>query len=147
MLQSGVYVDSGVLCIVLDGCSKCNNLESGLQVHGLALKLGHVSQVNIGTALIDLYAAGGSKIRNHYKGLLISIINPAHCCLHPNDSFFVGQKISEKDSIKLSDTNSSEKGHIVKASTIETVAKMHSLEDYQFPSFLLAPYYTEGQAH
>ncbi|KAI9117880.1 hypothetical protein K1719_011022 [Acacia pycnantha] len=42
---------------------------------------------------------------------------------------FVGRKISEKDSIKLSDTNSSEKGHIVKASTTETVAKMHSLED------------------
>ncbi|KAK4281872.1 hypothetical protein QN277_013318 [Acacia crassicarpa] len=59
MLESGVDVDSGVLCIVLDGCSECNILGSGLQVHGLAVKLGHASQVNIGTALIDLYAKCG----------------------------------------------------------------------------------------
>ncbi|XP_054783429.1 pentatricopeptide repeat-containing protein At2g33680-like [Prosopis cineraria] len=59
MLEIGAYVDSVVLCIILDGCSECNNLESGLQIHGLTVKLGHASEVNIGTALIDLYAKCG----------------------------------------------------------------------------------------
>ncbi|KAF7819016.1 pentatricopeptide repeat-containing protein [Senna tora] len=59
ILENGVYVDSGCLCIILDGCSECNNLESGIQIHGLATKLGYASDVNIGTALIDLYAKWG----------------------------------------------------------------------------------------
>ncbi|XP_028804777.1 uncharacterized protein LOC114759718 isoform X2 [Neltuma alba] len=42
---------------------------------------------------------------------------------------FVGKKAFEKNSIKLSDTNSLEKGHNVKVSTTETVVKIHSLEN------------------
>lgn len=59
MLEIGMYVDSGCLCIILDGLSECSNLETGLQIHGLAVKLGHASDVNIGTGLIDWYAKCG----------------------------------------------------------------------------------------
>ncbi|XP_057440884.1 pentatricopeptide repeat-containing protein At2g13600-like [Lotus japonicus] len=56
MLQIGVPLDSGCLSTVLDGCSECNNLKFGIQIHGLTVKLGHVYDVNSGTALVDLYA-------------------------------------------------------------------------------------------
>ncbi|KAL4394252.1 hypothetical protein S83_004689 [Arachis hypogaea] len=60
MLEEGVPLDSGCLGTVLDGCSVCNNMEFGLQIHGLGMKLGHISDVNSGTALIDLYAKCGT---------------------------------------------------------------------------------------
>lgn len=60
MLQIGVPLDSGCFSTVLDGCSEWNNLKFGIQIHGLAMKLGHVSDVNSGTALVDLYAKCGS---------------------------------------------------------------------------------------
>ena len=60
MLEVGMPLDSGCLSTVLDGCSECNNMEFGLQIHGLTIKLGHISDVNSGTALIDLYAKCGS---------------------------------------------------------------------------------------
>ncbi|TKY53333.1 Pentatricopeptide repeat-containing protein [Spatholobus suberectus] len=60
MLQIGVPLDSGCFSTVLDGCSEWNNLKLGLQIHGLAIRLGHVSDVNSGTALVDLYAKCGS---------------------------------------------------------------------------------------
>nr|KYP63274.1 Pentatricopeptide repeat-containing protein At3g02330 family [Cajanus cajan] len=60
MLQIGVPLDSGCFSTALDGCSEWNNLKFGLQIHGLAMKLGHVSDVNSGTALVDLYAKCGS---------------------------------------------------------------------------------------
>ncbi|KAK9290257.1 hypothetical protein L1049_008424 [Liquidambar formosana] len=56
VLDHGIYLDSSCLATVLDGCSECKNLELGLQIHGFVLKLGHLSDVNVGTALIDLYA-------------------------------------------------------------------------------------------
>ncbi|KHN05970.1 Pentatricopeptide repeat-containing protein [Glycine soja] len=60
MLQVGVPLDSGCFSTVLDGCSEWNNLKFGIQIHGLAIKLGHVSDVNSGTSLVDLYANCGS---------------------------------------------------------------------------------------
>ncbi|KOM34215.1 hypothetical protein LR48_Vigan02g036500 [Vigna angularis] len=60
MIQIGVSLDSGCFSTVLDGCSEWNNLKFGAQIHGLTVKLGHVSDVNSGTALVDLYAKCGS---------------------------------------------------------------------------------------
>ncbi|KAK7392878.1 hypothetical protein VNO78_21328 [Psophocarpus tetragonolobus] len=60
MLQNGVRLDSGCFSTVLDGCSEWNALKFGVQIHGLAIKLGHVSDINSGTALVDLYAKCGS---------------------------------------------------------------------------------------
>ncbi|XP_027365250.1 pentatricopeptide repeat-containing protein At2g33680-like [Abrus precatorius] len=60
MLQIGMPLDSGCFSTVLNGCSECNNLKFGLQIHGLTIKLGHVSEVNSGTALVDLYAKCGN---------------------------------------------------------------------------------------
>ncbi|XP_061362004.1 pentatricopeptide repeat-containing protein At2g33680-like [Gastrolobium bilobum] len=56
MLQIDMPLDSGCFSTVLDGCSECNNLKFGLQIHGLTIKLGHVSDINCGTSLVDLYA-------------------------------------------------------------------------------------------
>ncbi|OIV98132.1 hypothetical protein TanjilG_25997 [Lupinus angustifolius] len=56
MLEVGMPLDCGCFSTILDGCSECNNLEFGIQIHGLAIKFGHVSDVKCGTALIDLYA-------------------------------------------------------------------------------------------
>eukprot|EP00258_Populus_trichocarpa_P032994 XP_024449013.1 pentatricopeptide repeat-containing protein At2g33680 [Populus trichocarpa] len=52
----GVECDSGLLATILDGCSECKNLDLGTQIHGLVIKLGYPCDINIGTALIDLYA-------------------------------------------------------------------------------------------
>ncbi|KAI4300773.1 hypothetical protein L6164_034109 [Bauhinia variegata] len=60
ILEIGVNLDSGCFSTVLDGCSESNNLEVGLQIQGLAIKLGLASDMNTGTALIDLYAKCGS---------------------------------------------------------------------------------------
>lgn len=35
--------------VPLDACSECNNLEFGLQIHGLSVKLGYVQDINSGT--------------------------------------------------------------------------------------------------
>ncbi|KAF7148361.1 hypothetical protein RHSIM_Rhsim03G0018100 [Rhododendron simsii] len=56
MVKRGIKLDSNCLSCVLYGCSECKNLDLGLQIHGLAIKLHMVSCVNVGTALIDLYA-------------------------------------------------------------------------------------------
>lgn len=53
-------LDSGCFSIALDGCSECNNLEFGLQIHGLIVKLGYVLDISSGTALVDLIAKCGS---------------------------------------------------------------------------------------
>ncbi|PSS15665.1 Pentatricopeptide repeat-containing protein [Actinidia chinensis var. chinensis] len=56
MVNQGINLDSNCLACVLDGCSECKDLNLGVQIHGFVIKLGVVSDVNVGTALIDLYA-------------------------------------------------------------------------------------------
>ncbi|KAL6987122.1 hypothetical protein U1Q18_012878 [Sarracenia purpurea var. burkii] len=56
ILYQGLNLDSNCLACLLDGCSDFKNLDLGLQIHGFVIKLGLVSNVNVGTALIDLYA-------------------------------------------------------------------------------------------
>ncbi|KAJ7972228.1 Pentatricopeptide repeat-containing protein family [Quillaja saponaria] len=60
ILENDVQLDSGCLSVVLDGCSEWSNLQSGMQIHGISIKLGYISDVKVGTALIDLYAKCGS---------------------------------------------------------------------------------------
>ncbi|XP_059628739.1 pentatricopeptide repeat-containing protein At2g33680-like [Cornus florida] len=56
MVSLGIHMDSSCLATVLDGCSESKNLDLGHQIHGFVIKLGLLSDVNVGTALIDLYA-------------------------------------------------------------------------------------------
>ncbi|KAA8518198.1 hypothetical protein F0562_015672 [Nyssa sinensis] len=67
MFDLGIYIDSSCLATVLDGCSECKNLGLGLQIHGFVIKLGFLSDINVGTALIDLYA----KCRNLQSARLV----------------------------------------------------------------------------
>ncbi|KAI9162072.1 hypothetical protein LWI28_023512 [Acer negundo] len=60
LLGLGIFCDSICLATVIDGCSECTSFEFGLQLHGFAIKLGHVSDVSVGTALTDLYAKCGN---------------------------------------------------------------------------------------
>lgn len=59
MVKLGICPDSSCLATVLDGSSESKNLELGLQIHGIVIKLGSLSDLNIGTSLIDLYAKCG----------------------------------------------------------------------------------------
>ncbi|EEF32767.1 pentatricopeptide repeat-containing protein, putative [Ricinus communis] len=54
--ELGINFDSTLLTAILDCCSDCNNLELGLQIHGFVMKLGCACDVNVATALVDLYA-------------------------------------------------------------------------------------------
>ncbi|XP_057468166.1 LOW QUALITY PROTEIN: pentatricopeptide repeat-containing protein At2g33680-like [Actinidia eriantha] len=56
MINQGISFDSNCLACVLDSCSECKDLNLGVQIHGFVIKLGVVSDVNVGTALIDLYS-------------------------------------------------------------------------------------------
>lgn len=58
-LDLGICCDASCLATVIDGCSECSNLEFGLQLHGFAIKHGYVSDVSLGTALVDIYTKGG----------------------------------------------------------------------------------------
>ncbi|KAK3030500.1 hypothetical protein RJ639_038806 [Escallonia herrerae] len=72
MMMFGIYPDSGCLATVLDGCLETKNLELGLQIHGMIVKLGLLLNVRVGTALVDLYAKCG-KLRS--ARLLLNILN------------------------------------------------------------------------
>ncbi|XP_034712050.1 pentatricopeptide repeat-containing protein At4g21300-like isoform X1 [Vitis riparia] len=48
--------DSGILVAVLRACSSLTLKPEGMQIHGLATKMGFVSDVFVGSALVDLYA-------------------------------------------------------------------------------------------
>lgn len=56
VLELDIGFDSHCFATLLDSCSECKNLELGLQIHGFVVKLGYVHDLNVGTALIDLYA-------------------------------------------------------------------------------------------
>ncbi|KAF8398382.1 hypothetical protein HHK36_017309 [Tetracentron sinense] len=60
MLDLGIYFDSSCLTTVLDGCSECKNMDLGLQIHGFVMKLGYLSDVFVGTALVDAYVKCGN---------------------------------------------------------------------------------------
>ncbi|PON91716.1 Tetratricopeptide-like helical domain containing protein [Trema orientale] len=58
-LGLGFECDSVYLSILLDGCSEWRNLELGSQIHGFVIKFGYLTDVKIGTALVDMYAKCG----------------------------------------------------------------------------------------
>ncbi|KAM7528609.1 hypothetical protein LguiB_032019 [Lonicera macranthoides] len=72
MVALGIYLDSSCLATILDSCSENRNLEFGLQVHGIVIKLGLLTDVHVGTALVDLYAKCG-KLR--YARTILNILN------------------------------------------------------------------------
>lgn len=49
-------VDPGILVAVLRACSSLTFKLEGMQIHGLATKMGFVNDVFVGSALVDLYA-------------------------------------------------------------------------------------------
>ena len=59
-LGIGFACDSVSLSILLDGCSEWRNIELGGQIHGFVVKFGYLTDVKIGTALIDMYAKCGN---------------------------------------------------------------------------------------
>lgn len=50
------FADSGILVAVLRACSSLTFKPEGMQIHGLATKMGFVSDVFVCSALVDLYA-------------------------------------------------------------------------------------------
>ncbi|KAF3442562.1 hypothetical protein FNV43_RR16478 [Rhamnella rubrinervis] len=56
ILDLGAGCDSIFLSTMADGCSECKNLELGRQIHGVVIKLGYSTDVQIVTALTDMYA-------------------------------------------------------------------------------------------
>lgn len=55
MLKLGISPTDYTVSIVLVGCSECESLELGEQMHGLCVKLGFLSNVVVGTALLKMY--------------------------------------------------------------------------------------------
>ncbi|GFY96231.1 hypothetical protein Acr_11g0005370 [Actinidia rufa] len=68
---------TALLSVYVKNGHECKDLNLGVQIHGFVIKLGVVSDVNVGTALIDLY----SKCENLQSARLfldsLSIINTA----------------------------------------------------------------------
>ncbi|XP_051138208.1 putative pentatricopeptide repeat-containing protein At1g56570 isoform X2 [Andrographis paniculata] len=60
MMEEGFTPNSVTLASVLTACANLCYLEYGLQVHGLSCKLGFESVRYVESALIDMYAKGGS---------------------------------------------------------------------------------------
>ncbi|XP_024980912.1 pentatricopeptide repeat-containing protein At4g13650-like [Cynara cardunculus var. scolymus] len=55
MLRLGIYPTHSTVATVLVGCSQLDALELGEQVHGLGTKSGFLSNVVVGTALLEMY--------------------------------------------------------------------------------------------
>lgn len=56
MLRDGVAGDSSSLTTVLSACASLSNIQSGRLIHARAFRAGHVDDVAVGTALVDLYS-------------------------------------------------------------------------------------------
>ncbi|XP_058067966.1 pentatricopeptide repeat-containing protein At3g24000, mitochondrial isoform X1 [Magnolia sinica] len=59
MCREGIRPNGFVFATGLKACSKCSDLDFGEQVHGKAIKFGLVSDLFVGSALVDLYAKCG----------------------------------------------------------------------------------------
>ncbi|KAF5194692.1 Pentatricopeptide repeat [Thalictrum thalictroides] len=59
MRGEGVLPNGFTFATVLKACSMCFVLEIGKQVHGEVIKMGFLSDVYVGSALVDLYAKCG----------------------------------------------------------------------------------------
>lgn len=59
MQQEGVKPNEFTLAGCLSGCSSLASLEGGQQLHSMALKSGHLSDMFVGSALVDMYAKSG----------------------------------------------------------------------------------------
>ncbi|KAL2482079.1 Pentatricopeptide repeat-containing protein [Forsythia ovata] len=59
MRRENVRPNEFTLATVLKGCSICLDLESGKQLHAEVIKIGALSDVYVGSTLVDLYAKCG----------------------------------------------------------------------------------------
>ncbi|KAE8646313.1 pentatricopeptide repeat-containing protein At2g03880, mitochondrial isoform X1 [Cucumis sativus] len=59
MQQEGVKPNEFTLAGCLSGCSSLASLEGGQQLHSMVFKSGHVSDMFVGSALVDMYAKCG----------------------------------------------------------------------------------------
>ena len=59
MQQEGVKPNEFTLAGCLSGCSSLASLEGGQQLHSMAFKSGHLSDMFVGSALVDMYAKCG----------------------------------------------------------------------------------------
>lgn len=55
MINEGIKPDEFTFATVLTGLAELSNLETGLQVHALLVKSGHVTERCVGNALVDMY--------------------------------------------------------------------------------------------
>ncbi|XP_047315382.1 pentatricopeptide repeat-containing protein At5g27110-like [Impatiens glandulifera] len=62
MVQMEENLDSSCLSSMLDVSSECRDLKLGLQIHGFVIKLGALCDIEVETALIDLYAKCGDLV-------------------------------------------------------------------------------------
>ncbi|KAK8969204.1 Pentatricopeptide repeat-containing protein [Platanthera guangdongensis] len=60
LLETDVKADHITLAVVLSSAASLANLNSGMQVHGFAIKTPVCENVFVGTALLDVYAKSGS---------------------------------------------------------------------------------------
>ncbi|GMH22333.1 hypothetical protein Nepgr_024176 [Nepenthes gracilis] len=62
MIADGISIDEVVVVTVLSACAHLVETEKGRLIHGLALKLGFYSYVNLQNACIHMYAACGDMV-------------------------------------------------------------------------------------
>ncbi|GMJ11990.1 hypothetical protein like AT2G27610 [Hibiscus trionum] len=80
LLGHGIYCDPGCLVTVLDGCSECKNLDLGVQLHAFVVKVGYLCDVNIVTALVDMYSKSDNlksakRVFDGFSGKNIALFN------------------------------------------------------------------------
>ncbi|WZY77126.1 hypothetical protein YC2023_023510 [Brassica napus] len=61
--EKGIVPDKYSLAFALKACTGASDLERGLGIHELVSEMGFVSDVYIGTALVEMYCKGGDLVR------------------------------------------------------------------------------------
>ncbi|CAA6660387.1 unnamed protein product [Spirodela intermedia] len=89
MVRDGVAGDSSSLTTVLSACASLGNIQGGRLIHSRAFRAGHLEDVAVGTALVDLYSKNGSfddacrvfdEVKHHDTILLNSMITAYSNC-------------------------------------------------------------------
>ncbi|CAA7396732.1 unnamed protein product [Spirodela intermedia] len=89
MVRDGVAGDSSSLTTVLSACASLGNIQGGRLIHSRAFRAGHLEDVAVGTALVDLYSKNGSfddacrvfdEVKQHDTILLNSMITAYSNC-------------------------------------------------------------------
>eukprot|EP01018_Ginkgo_biloba_P028587 Gb_09704 [translate_table: standard] len=62
MQLAGMKMDGFTFSGVLEGCASLAALENGMQIHAHIIKTGFQSELQVGSALVDMYAKSGSLV-------------------------------------------------------------------------------------